>query len=288
MVECGESPQIKVFHHVAREETSEALDALETLLKMTETLRHEPILITCLVMVACDSLAISALEELITHESLSENDLKRFGGLMSKQRYDEILERAIAGERCLLTEAIGQPHSSIFSQDTHRILLVLLRSSGYLDVEQMVYLDLMSEYMEAFEQPPIQRRITFAGGDNKVADLPFYHAVIRSVFPGLGKAVDIDLRARARLDLARMALHVEQYRIKEGRLPDHLADLTEDYMETVPVDPFDDTPIKYRKLEKGYVIYSVGSDGKDDEGMELDSEGKPLADGTDIPFAVRR
>lgn len=125
--------KLKIFHHVAREETSEALDALKTLLTTTETLRHKPILVTCLVMVACDSLAISALEELITHESLSENDLKRFVRLLSKQRYDEILERAIAGERCLLTEAIGQPHSSIFPQDTHRILLVLLRSSGYLD-----------------------------------------------------------------------------------------------------------------------------------------------------------
>ena len=93
---------------------------------------------------------------------------------------------------------------------------------------------------------------------------------------------------QARLDLARTALAVELYRVKEGRLPDHLTDLTGDYLETVPVDPFDDTPIKYRKLEKGYVIYSVGSDGKDDEGTKLDRVGIPLTDGTDIPFTVRR
>jgi hypothetical protein len=46
----------------------------------------------------------------------------------------------------------------------------------------------------------------------------------------------------------------------------------------LPLDPFDGQPLRYKKLPKGYVVYSNGEDGKDDGGDEK----------KDITFTVER
>jgi len=54
-------------------------------------------------------------------------------------------------------------------------------------------------------------------------------------------------------------------------------------------DPFDGAPLRYRRLEKSYVIYSVGQDGHDDGGREKPADWNPADKTTsDITFTVER
>ena len=64
-----------------------------------------------------------------------------------------------------------------------------------------------------------------------------------------------------------LALHA--YRIDNGQLPKKLDALVPDYLAGVPRDGFSGNPILYRPKEKGYLLYSVGPDGVDDEGVEM-------------------
>jgi hypothetical protein len=75
----------------------------------------------------------------------------------------------------------------------------------------------------------------------------------------------------ALLRVARAALAIERYRLATARLPDTLPDST-------PLDPYTGQPLRYKQLAKGYVVYSVGEDGKDDGGDEK----------KDITFTVER
>jgi hypothetical protein len=55
------------------------------------------------------------------------------------------------------------------------------------------------------------------------------------------------------------------------------------YLERIPLDPFDGAPLRYRRLDDGVVIYSVGPDGKDNGGKF----GKdPMKEGTDRGFRL--
>jgi hypothetical protein len=85
------------------------------------------------------------------------------------------------------------------------------------------------------------------------------------------------------------ALAVERFRHQRGQFPTTLAELTPEFLKKVPRDPFDGTPLRYRALAKGYVIYSVDVDGHDDGGREA-PERKKLADNGlyDITFIVER
>ena len=67
---------------------------------------------------------------------------------------------------------------------------------------------------------------------------------------------------------ARAALAVERYRLVHGVCPERLADLVPDYLDAVPMDPFDGEPLRYRRLETGYMVYSVGRNLVDDGGAE--------------------
>lgn len=53
-----------------------------------------------------------------------------------------------------------------------------------------------------------------------------------------------------------------------GRYPDHLEDLVPSILDEVPLDPFTGKPLVYRFAGEEVLVYSVGSNGKDDGGRE--------------------
>ena len=56
------------------------------------------------------------------------------------------------------------------------------------------------------------------------------------------------------------------------------------WLKSVPADPYDGQPLRFKRHGSGFVIYSIGSDDHDDEGAERDSV-KPNTP-YDIPFIV--
>ncbi len=72
-------------------------------------------------------------------------------------------------------------------------------------------------------------------------------------------------------------------------LPTQLTDLVPRYLVQVPQDPFDGQAIRYRRLKKGYVVYSIGRDLRDNNGQERARSpgGRPEPD-YDITFIVER
>ena len=87
---------------------------------------------------------------------------------------------------------------------------------------------------------------------------------------------DIRLRAEFRLLISGLALRC--YTVENGQPPERLADLVPDYLSELPKDPYSGKPLLYRRNAKGYVLYSVGSDGRDDGGQPGDN----IEPGTDM------
>jgi len=70
----------------------------------------------------------------------------------------------------------------------------------------------------------------------------------------------------AMLRCAIVALAAERYRLKHGSWPPSIAALAPTLITSVPVDPMDGMPLRYRRLPDGVVIYSIGSDRVDNGG----------------------
>jgi len=50
----------------------------------------------------------------------------------------------------------------------------------------------------------------------------------------------------------------EQFRQKNQRWPNELAERIPTYISAIPLDPFDGQPLRFAKLNDGVVVYSVG------------------------------
>jgi hypothetical protein len=57
-----------------------------------------------------------------------------------------------------------------------------------------------------------------------------------------------------------------EYRADHDKYPDTLLELGREYLESVPVDRFSRRAFVYRKIDLGYLLYSLGENGRDDGG----------------------
>ena len=65
---------------------------------------------------------------------------------------------------------------------------------------------------------------------------------------------------------AALAISVERYRRARGQIPTTLNELVPACAKSLPQDPFTGKDLLYRHDARGFVVYSVGADGKDDGG----------------------
>lgn len=63
------------------------------------------------------------------------------------------------------------------------------------------------------------------------------------------------------------AIALKRYAMRHGLLPERLQALTPEFLPAVPIDPMDSQPLRYQRLtSNGFLLYSVGLDGRDDGG----------------------
>lgn len=78
-----------------------------------------------------------------------------------------------------------------------------------------------------------------------------------------------------------LALAMRCYYLDHGNFPQALGELTPQYLDSVPLDPFSGSIFVYRRLPDGFLLYSIGPNGRDDGGLEK-TPARPEAD--DLPF----
>ena len=82
---------------------------------------------------------------------------------------------------------------------------------------------------------------------------------------------NLENRATMTFELTKLAFALAAYRTDNGSYPARLADLVPKYVREVPKDVFNDAELHYRQNGKGYLLYSVGGNGKDDGGKGFEN-----------------
>lgn len=108
--------------------------------------------------------------------------------------------------------------------------------------------------------------------------------------PGVSRALREEVKADMRLQVAEVALAVEEWRMEHGRWPDSLEELVPELLDAIPQDPFSDGAIRYARTEDGVIVYSVGEDGKDNGGLTEEQAVQKatvqIEEGWDLPFRL--
>ena len=69
-----------------------------------------------------------------------------------------------------------------------------------------------------------------------------------------------------------LAFALARFKIANDRYPAELNELTPKYLAAIPDDLFAAKPMIYRRTADGYLLYSVGINGKDDGGKTYGDE----------------
>ena len=110
---------------------------------------------------------------------------------------------------------------------------------------------------------------------------------LRKIFPSFIVNIGIESnRNLAMLNCAITGLAIERYRITNGKWPRKLDELVPEYLAKLPTDPFNGESLLVGTILGGLVIYSVGPDLQDNNGLIDDSNTLSLKEGTDIGFRL--
>jgi hypothetical protein len=209
------------------------------------------------------------------------------------------LPRALIGERALwapyfrMSRAEMESVATLDENDNPRQMagksFVPFWAIGFFESDLDFYLSTMEKGIEVSRLPaPASLQLTNVFDVSRIARRKLYF-FSGALLPSLSKLSLKGASADASAKLAATAFAIEEFRQNNHRLPEGLKDLTPQFMEAVPIDPFDGKPIRYRKLERGYVIYSVDADGRDDGGISPPAHRKARDWNTyDLTFTVDR
>ena len=292
---CTRLLYLNVLIQCENNNSEKALESIRTNLSLAKS-SNVPLLIHRLVQIAVKATAYNSIERLVNRIQLTEEQLRRISEGIKTPSNDEGYKRALIGENCMglftFRGHVREVSERFGSQGGLSIIfLAFWRLTGLNDRDAMKYIDIMEELMDAMELPANERLLAFDSIQNDVFSRKRGGMLARMIMPAFGRIMQIESRHLADLCVTQTALAIERYRLAEGHLPVSLDNLVPAFLEAVPIDPFDGQNLKYRKLETGFVVYSVGEDLTDEGGAERDSKkrgpkGKQLP--WDVTFIVER
>jgi hypothetical protein len=275
--------------------------SVKDILGMARTLDEEPALISQLVRFGLVRIGIVTLEKRLNAGKLSDAELTDLADVLAQQKETNFIARGLIGERAmsesifrasfaktkrLLTDFEGLRDQTPAPQRPSQFL----KTTGIFERDLLFYLGAMETNISFAKLSPPQSLAVTNLHDIMSENARKHYCIFSAmILPGVSGPATREADGFARIRLATTALASERFRLAKGRLPENLNELVPQFLPAVPVDPFDGQSLRYHRLAKGYVIYSVGSDGHDDGGREKPADWQPGDKTTyDITFTVER
>ena len=301
---------VSARYEASRGEITAALRDVSSIMKISLHASSEPILISGLVGLAIDGIAVNVLIDIlpfIDSDSLAllkRNDIHNFLSTppsLAKNIYGEeafglnVFSIYGAGEfdqlelASFLMDDLNVPNS-IYQQNIFLNPALAAYRIFLFPQDLAAYQQTMRSYQrvaESSDSYAARKTILNRIEDDLSSGRPkgFITALLT---PAIGKAIERVEKVRMQHATALVAIAATKFRIAHDGLPEKAASLVPDFLPCLPKDTFLDTSrIRYSSKDDGVAIYSVGPNGKDDggPGPEID-EDQPKND--DVGIFLRK
>ncbi len=240
---------------------SGAADSLRATFAVGKTLEREPILVSFLVRIAVDSIAVEQTRLLMSTVELTSDDLRAIQTDLRQTDYAADLHHAMVGERVFGLTLYDDLTVFGFSPVAAQLSKVVVPGAS------IKHLDLMNVAVAATNEPWHEALLSGSlAAIWKPNSYSPYDYLVGQVLPSIDGCIAIGARRAASTMSLDVAIAAELFRREHGELPEVLADLVPEYLPAVPLDPFDGKPLRYVVEDDAFVIYSVGANLKDDAG----------------------
>lgn len=284
--------ELRTCAEIAEGQPDRAAMDVETILRLADSLKDGPLLISELVRIDVLQLGVQPIWEGLCRHQWSDSQLATFQNKLQRIDFLSGCLRALQGNRASLNDFIERG-----IEDRRTLFLVgvsiddysggtnepppLLRASIELMPRGWLYQNMLSadryyqEHLFAVVDLA-ERRISpqkERAAAQRIEDLgrhyaayPYNFFVLTAVSSWFNWTAFA--KAQTAVDEANIACALERYRLAHGELPDRLDALTPQFITKLPHDVIDGQPLKYHRTgDDQFVLYSVGWNETDEGGV---------------------
>jgi len=299
-------------------ESQKALDDVMLSLRLIDSIRTEPFLISHLVRIAILQITLQPIYEGLAEHKWSDAQLAELDSELAKLNFLADYELSVRGERALEIANIEflrhpprnpefhhprlyflAPFFSLIQEFYNlsgsggdenfpigfQMLALGFGPSGWLDQNELRIAQFETKwYLPIVDDDAKTISPAKARAPDYALDLEMRHRtpenVLETLFmPALGGGARKFAYAHSSVDLARVAIALERYRLAHGEFPESLDALAPQFMGKIPHDIINGEPLHYRRTGDGrIVLYSVGWNETDDGGVVVFKNGSAPRD----------
>jgi len=238
-----------------------ALEDIATILRIADHVAAEPSITAQLVRWSCQSIALNSLNRCMHASPLSPADCESLHAPLSAVDETRSFVRAMQAQRATWV--------SVYSR--MRAGGAWWRDTVILNLDEPIALRAWGRQVALSRRPFSDAKEGLDALCREARELPRYAAVSKLIFPCFARASASRDRAMARIGLAQWGLALRVYQVKMGRYPDSLDEVRNVVGWKLPGDVFSGKDLVYRREGRGYLLYSIGENFRDDVGMDNES-----------------
>jgi hypothetical protein len=295
--------QLRAIAELQNGESEKALDDVKLSLRLMDSVRTEPFLISHLVRIAMlEEYTLQPIYEGLAEHRWSDAQLVALDAELAKLDFLADYEFCQRGELAFMPDELAylrrtrDPEGLYyfdFDNNRNHPLDVKLAVFVYrhcpggwfyqnqirfchfaiqnflpaLDVSRQLAFPALASHANA----ALQKEVAHPNPDNFIDCAIIFR--FSSEFYGIGNVVKFAY-AQTSVDLARVAIALERYRLANGSFPESLDALAPQFLKNVPHDIIGGGPLHYRLNSDGqFVLYSVGWNETDDGGVVVFNNG---------------
>jgi hypothetical protein len=274
-------------------QSDQALADVQLSLRLTETIRTEPFLISHLVRIALWHITLQPVYEGLAEHRWSDAQLAALDAELAKLDFLADYQLSMRGELGMqggLFEYLRRHPEEIINLSGEydskalpfpaRIVWKMIPNGFFYQNQLHCARPLVEFYLPAADvsqqtiSPSATRHADEVVSVETITGTP-YNLIERMLVPSLGAATKKFAYTKSTVDLARTAIALERCRLAHGEFPEALAALAPQFIAQVPHDVIGGQPLKYRRTSDGqFVLYSVGWNETDDGGVVINQKSR--------------
>jgi hypothetical protein len=255
-----------------RGEVGEALDECLKGMRFVRLLADEPLLINILLALADLKILMASFNHIVQDRAIAPELLTTWIAELDPLLWRSRFIRCIPGERAYAleiglevirgkTEILLDPeHQGFFRRFFYWLIRPVLKSECLWVQKQY------EDYLDVDTQSYWQAREFHKKKSLDIKHPPWPYRMIGQSLPDLHTVFYKEAMLEALMLAARTGLACRVYKLQTGHDPENLAALVPGILKEEPIDPFTGKPLVYRIQNGERLIYSLGSNLKDDGG----------------------
>lgn len=269
--------------HIQEKHPAEALTACEAILHLAHACDHDPFFITHLIRIAVQGSAVPTIERVLAQTEPTEASLIHMQERLLAEANTSFCKPGIQGDRASLERYLREVEEGRYTskeltnfmnrkppwRGNYSIDQFLQDARtwlggtpyGYVPQERLKLLRFYNSSLELLERGASLNEM------KELAERARQDSLAVSLFgAAISKVYEADLKRSISLRLAAALMAAERYRRATGKIASGWNDLVPKYYPSIPVDPFNSQPARWKATPTGFVVYSVWMNEKDDGG----------------------